>query len=73
MSTGLKDAGYTYVNLDDCWMDRFRNNVTGALVGMSLIYIILFSVAVVVRVYWGAYNFLAALRRCDGKSVGFTR
>ena len=24
----------------------------------------------VVRVYWGVYNFLAALRRCDGKSVG---
>ena len=32
MATGLREAGYVYVNLDDCWMGRFRNNVTGQLV-----------------------------------------
>ena len=31
VSTGLRDAGYVYVNLDDCWMDRFRDNETGEL------------------------------------------
>ena len=23
-SSGLRDAGYTYVNVDDCWMARTR-------------------------------------------------
>jgi alpha-galactosidase len=25
VSAGLRDAGYTYVNIDDCWMTRTRN------------------------------------------------
>ena len=24
VSSGLRDAGYTYVNIDDCWMVRTR-------------------------------------------------
>ena len=36
VSTGLRDAGYTYVNLDDCWMGDFRDDVTGVLVLNSL-------------------------------------
>ncbi|MCX4903522.1 ricin-type beta-trefoil lectin domain protein [Streptomyces sp. NBC_00878] len=26
VSSGLKDAGYTYVNIDDCWMTKTRNS-----------------------------------------------
>ncbi|NUV61187.1 glycoside hydrolase family 27 protein [Streptomyces sp. CAI-85] len=26
VSTGLRDAGYTYVNIDDCWMTRSRDS-----------------------------------------------
>lgn len=26
VSSGLKDAGYTYVNIDDCWMTSARNS-----------------------------------------------
>src|SRR6185295_7419947 len=26
VSTGLRDAGYNYVNIDDCWMARNRNS-----------------------------------------------
>ena len=25
VSTGLRDAGYQYVNIDDCWMDKKRS------------------------------------------------
>ena len=35
VSTGLRDAGFIYVNLDDCWMDRFRDNETGELRAVS--------------------------------------
>lgn len=31
-STGLKDAGYKYVNIDDCWMTHERDPQTGRLV-----------------------------------------
>lgn len=31
ISTGLKDAGYTYVNIDDCWSEHERDNATGRL------------------------------------------
>eukprot|EP00440_Ansanella_granifera_P052773 gb/GFBE01057221.1/.p1 GENE.gb/GFBE01057221.1/~~gb/GFBE01057221.1/.p1 ORF type:complete len:444 (+),score=82.67 gb/GFBE01057221.1/:1-1332(+) len=31
LSTGLKAAGYKYVNLDDCWHAETRDNVTGRL------------------------------------------
>jgi alpha-galactosidase len=30
ITSGMKDAGYEYVNLDDCWMDG-RDSVTGKL------------------------------------------
>src|SRR5436190_19329131 len=26
VSSGLRDAGYTYVNIDDCWMTRNRDS-----------------------------------------------
>ncbi|MBO0518042.1 alpha-galactosidase, partial [Streptomyces beijiangensis] len=26
VSSGLKDAGYAYVNIDDCWMSSARNS-----------------------------------------------
>lgn len=29
MTIGLKDAGYTYVNIDDCWMKKERDPVSG--------------------------------------------
>ena len=32
VATGLRDAGFAYVNLDDCWMSKMRDNVTGQLV-----------------------------------------
>jgi len=32
VSSGLKDAGYQYVNIDDCWMTNERDPVTGRLV-----------------------------------------
>jgi alpha-galactosidase len=32
VSSGLKDAGYEYVNIDDCWMTHQRDAVTGRLV-----------------------------------------
>jgi alpha-galactosidase len=32
VSTGLKAAGYTFVNIDDCWMTRTRDPLTGRLV-----------------------------------------
>jgi alpha-galactosidase len=32
VSSGLKDAGYEYVNIDDCWMTHQRDPVTGRLV-----------------------------------------
>jgi alpha-galactosidase len=25
VTSGLKDAGYEYINLDDCWMDKARD------------------------------------------------
>ena len=31
VKNGLKDAGYTYVNIDDCWSKKDRNS-TGHLV-----------------------------------------
>jgi alpha-galactosidase len=31
VSLGLRDAGFVYVNLDDCWMNHYRDNVTGEL------------------------------------------
>lgn len=33
VSLGLKDLGYEYVNIDDCWSDqvRRRDNVTGRI------------------------------------------
>merc|ERR1719443_1064464 len=33
ISSGLRDAGYTYVNLDDCWHAKERNATTGRLQG----------------------------------------
>ncbi|KAF8456864.1 glycoside hydrolase superfamily [Kalaharituber pfeilii] len=32
VSLGLKDAGYIYVNIDDCWSTMERDNATGRLV-----------------------------------------
>ena len=32
VSSGLKDAGYQYVNIDDCWMTHDRDPATGRLV-----------------------------------------
>src|SRR5262245_9660802 len=32
VSNGLKDAGYQYVNIDDCWMTHSRDPQTGRLV-----------------------------------------
>ncbi|KAI5800153.1 glycoside hydrolase superfamily [Peziza echinospora] len=32
VSLGLKDAGYTYVNIDDCWSLKERDNVTRRIV-----------------------------------------
>jgi alpha-galactosidase len=32
VSSGLKDAGYRYVNIDDCWAELNRDPVTGRLV-----------------------------------------
>src|SRR3954465_272393 len=32
VSSGLKDAGYQYVNIDDCWMTHQRDPQTGRLV-----------------------------------------
>lgn len=32
VASGLKDAGYEYVNIDDCWMTKARDPSTGALV-----------------------------------------
>ncbi|GAA4634736.1 NPCBM/NEW2 domain-containing protein [Actinoallomurus vinaceus] len=32
VSSGLKDAGYTYVNIDDCWAAHDRDPQTGRLV-----------------------------------------
>ncbi|HEV2781598.1 MAG TPA: NPCBM/NEW2 domain-containing protein [Actinophytocola sp.] len=32
VSTGLKDAGYKYVNIDDCWAELDRDPVTGRYV-----------------------------------------
>ena len=32
VSTGLRDAGYQYVNIDDCWASKQRDPVTGRLV-----------------------------------------
>ena len=32
VSSGLKDAGYTYVVIDDCWAQKERDPVTGRLV-----------------------------------------
>ena len=29
---GYRDAGYVYVNIDDCWSEKQRDNVTGQLV-----------------------------------------
>lgn len=29
---GYKDAGYEYVIIDDCWLEKERDNVTGRLV-----------------------------------------
>ncbi|WP_202918930.1 glycoside hydrolase family 27 protein [Saccharothrix deserti] len=31
VSSGLKDAGYEYVNVDDCWADATRDPETGRL------------------------------------------
>ncbi|GLZ33631.1 alpha-galactosidase [Lentzea sp. NBRC 105346] len=31
VSSGLKDAGYEYVNVDDCWADATRDPATGRL------------------------------------------
>ncbi|PNW88365.1 hypothetical protein CHLRE_01g026250v5 [Chlamydomonas reinhardtii] len=31
VSSGLMDAGYVYVNIDDCWMEK-RDNATGRIV-----------------------------------------
>ena len=35
ISLGLKDLGYNYVNIDDCWSDKLdqRDNVTGRIPG----------------------------------------
>jgi hypothetical protein len=35
VSTGLAGAGYVYMNIDDCWMGRNRNNETGKLMAGS--------------------------------------
>lgn len=32
VSTGLAGAGYRYVNIDDCWMERERDPSTGQIV-----------------------------------------
>src|SRR5262252_7665810 len=32
VNSGLKDAGYQYVNIDDCWMTHTRDPQTGRLV-----------------------------------------
>jgi alpha-galactosidase len=32
VSSGMKDAGYQYVNIDDCWMTHQRDPATGRLV-----------------------------------------
>jgi alpha-galactosidase len=34
VSLGLKDLGYTHVNIDDCWSDKVlqRDNVTGKII-----------------------------------------
>ena len=32
-SAGLQQAGYRYINVDDCWMDQARNPETGSLQG----------------------------------------
>lgn len=32
VSSGLKDAGYTYVVIDDCWAQKERDPATGRLV-----------------------------------------
>ena len=32
VALGLADAGYEYVNVDDCWSERERDNATGELV-----------------------------------------
>ena len=31
VSLGLRDAGYTFVNSDDAWMEQARDNATGRL------------------------------------------
>ena len=31
VSDGYKDAGYEYVNIDDCWLDMTRDPVTQRL------------------------------------------
>lgn len=36
VSSGLRDAGYIYVNLDDCWQALMRNPVTGELLADPL-------------------------------------
>lgn len=32
VSEGYADAGYEYVIIDDCWLEKNRDNVTGRLV-----------------------------------------
>ena len=32
VDSGLKDAGYTYVNIDDCWQDKNSRDSDGHLV-----------------------------------------
>src|SRR3954471_9795111 len=32
VSSGLKDAGYQYINIDDCWALKERDAATGELV-----------------------------------------
>ena len=32
VTDGLRDAGYTYISIDDCWSERERDPVSGRLV-----------------------------------------
>lgn len=31
VADGYRDVGYKYVNIDDCWLAKQRDNVTGKL------------------------------------------
>jgi len=35
VSSGLRDVGYRYINIDDCWMSSNRDPATGAIVPSS--------------------------------------